>query len=37
MNDIVSIIESLNMDELNKILKMIDFTNVSTVVVKKEL
>ena len=36
-NDIVSIIESLNMDELNKILKMIDFTNVSTVVVKKEL
>lgn len=36
-NDIISIIESLNMDELNKILKMIDFTNVSTVVVKKEL
>ena len=36
-NDIVSVIESLNMDELNKILKMIDFTNVSTVVVKKEL
>lgn len=34
-NDIISIIESLNMDELNKILKMIDFTNVSTVVVKK--
>ena len=34
-NDIVSVIESLNMDELNKILKMIDFTNVSTVVVKK--
>ena len=34
-NDIVSIIESLNMDELNNILKMIDFTNVSTVVVKK--
>lgn len=36
-NDIISIIESLNMDELNKILKMIDFTNVGTVVVKKEL
>ena len=36
-NDIISVIESLNMDELNKILKMIDFTNVSTVVVKKEL
>ena len=36
-NDIVSVIESLNMDELNKILKIIDFTNVSTVVVKKEL
>lgn len=36
-NDIISIIESLNMDELNKILKKIDFTNVSTVVVKKEL
>lgn len=34
-NDIISVIESLNMDELNKILKMIDFTNVSTVVVKK--
>lgn len=34
-NDIVSVIESLNMDELNKILKIIDFTNVSTVVVKK--
>lgn len=34
-NDIISVIEGLNMDELNKILKMIDFTNVSTVVVKK--